>query len=355
MESDRNTPPGIVALMGSGETAYYGGQIFENVARRLGGALRVRVLETPAGFELNSPQVAGRVAEYLRVRLQNYRPQVELVAARARGGPYSPDNPHVLGGLMNASLMFMGPGSPSYTVRQLRGSLAWRMMQARHRLGAALVLASAATVAMGVKALPVYEIYKVGEDLHWKDGLDLLGAYGLRLVVVPHWNNAEGGADVDTSRCFVGRERFEALSGQLDEGITILGLDEHSGLIIDFAAGECEVGGQDSVHVIRGGRGQDYARGERFPLAVLGDYHPLEDPAQGIGAELWSTMAAEQDAQASAGMPEPPVNVLALVDKREIARRERNWAESDALREQIAGMGWKIQDTKDGPVLEAEL
>lgn len=352
MDLNPNMPPGVVALLGSGETGYYGGQIFENVARRLGGSLRVRVLETPAGFELNAVQVAGRVAEYLRVRLQNYAPQVEQVAARARGGHFSPDNPQVLGGLMHANMIFMGPGSPSYTVRQLSGSLAWRMIQARHRLGAALVLASAATVAMGVKALPVYEIYKVGEDPHWKEGLDLLGVYGLHLVVVPHWNNTEGGADVDTSRCFVGRSRFDVLAGQLAEEDVVLGLDEHSGLIIDFAAGWCEVGGQDGVHVIRHGREQQFSRGERFPLTVLGDYHLPDDPSQGVGAELWAQMAAAEQAQATAWRPEPPADVLTLVVKRESARRERNWAESDALREQIAGMGWKINDTKDGPVLE---
>ena len=106
--------------------------------------------------------------------------------------------------LMDSNLIFMGPGSPSYTVRQLQGSLAWDLIRARHRLGAALALASAATVAMGAWAIPVYEIFKVGEDPHWKPGLDLLGDFGLHCVVVPHWNNTEGGQDVDTGRCFIG-------------------------------------------------------------------------------------------------------------------------------------------------------
>lgn len=346
--------PGIVALMGSGETAYHGGQIFENVARRLNGALRVRVLETPAGFELNSALVAGRVAEYLKVRLQNYRPQVEVVAARARNSRFSPDNPEVLSGLTNATMIFLGPGSPSYTARQLCGSLAWQMLLARHRLGAALVMASAATVAMGVKTLPVYEIYKVGEDPHWKNGLDLLGAYGIRAVVVPHWNNNEGGADVDTSRCFIGRARFEALASELDAETTIIGLDEHSGLIIDLAAGVCEVAGQDAVHVIRQGIERSYTRGDQFPIDQLGAFHPLTDPAAGLDAALWAQMLAAHAALESMAAIPAPAEVLALVEKRQAARLERNWAESDALREQIAGLGWKIQDTPQGPVLEAD-
>ena len=86
----------------------------------------------------------------------------------------------------------MGPGSPTYAVRQLADSLAWHRLIARHRVGATLALASAAVIAISALALPVYEIYKAGQDLHWQPGLDLFGAYGLKLVFVPHWNNAEG-------------------------------------------------------------------------------------------------------------------------------------------------------------------
>ena len=111
---------------------------------------RLKVLETPAGFELNSGQVSGRVADFIRVRLQNYRPDVQVVPARKRGTAYSPDLPEVAGGLLSGDLIFMGPGSPSYTVRQLKDSLAWDYLQARHRLGSALVFASAASIAVGM-------------------------------------------------------------------------------------------------------------------------------------------------------------------------------------------------------------
>ena len=33
-------------------------------------------------------------------------------------------------------MIFMGPGSPSYAVRQLEDSLTWEYILARHRLGA---------------------------------------------------------------------------------------------------------------------------------------------------------------------------------------------------------------------------
>ena len=159
--------PGPLLLFGSGETSASGQKAFDWLFRRLDQPPRVSILETPAGFELNSRQVAQRIADFLTGRLQNYAPQVVLVPARRRGTPWSPDEPDVVAPLLQSNVVFLGPGSPSYAVRQLRDSLAWHMVRSRHRLGAALALASAATIAAGAWALPVYEIYKVGEDTHW--------------------------------------------------------------------------------------------------------------------------------------------------------------------------------------------
>ena len=39
---------------------------------------------------------------------------------------------------LKATISSWGPGSPSYTVRQLRDSYAWHALRARHRLGAAI-------------------------------------------------------------------------------------------------------------------------------------------------------------------------------------------------------------------------
>ena len=74
-----------------------------------------------------------------------------------------------------------------------------------------MIFASAAAIAVNRHALPVYEIFKVGEDLHWKLGLDLFGQYGLDLTIVTQWNNREGGEELDTSHGFMGRARFERL------------------------------------------------------------------------------------------------------------------------------------------------
>lgn len=43
--------------------------------------------------------------------------------------------------------------------------------------------------------------------------------------------------------------------------------------------------------------------------------------------------------------------IRVLVDEREEARKSRDWAESDRLRDALAAQGWVVKDTKDGPRL----
>ncbi len=345
-------PPGLVALLGSGETSPSGGHTFEAVVSRLTGPPRVAVLETPAGFELNSAQVAGRVADFLRQRLQNYKPEVVVIPARKRQTDFSPDDPALAQLLLEANLIFLGPGSPTYAARQLHDSRVWHTLVARHHLGAAIVFASAATVAAGTRALPVYEIYKVGEDVHWQAGLDFFRPYGLSLAIVPHWNNAEGGAELDTSRCFMGETRFAELMSLLPSNITVVGIDEHTALLMDLEAAQADVLGRGGVTVIRAGHEQRFAPGESLSLNTLGAFR-LPEPASGIPVTVWEEALAAQSHTENA-RPSPPVDVMALVEDRQVARARRDWAKADALRERIAALGWKVLDTLDGSRLEPQ-
>ncbi len=45
---------------------------------------------------------------------------------------------------------------------------------------------------------------------------------------------------------------------------------------------------------------------------------------------------------------ETPPEVLALLEQRQAARTERDWAESDRIRDALGEMGWEIRDTPDG-------
>ena len=269
--------PGCIALMGSGETTPHGGQVFDRLARGFHPPVQARLLGTPAGFELNSDQVVGRVAHYLATRLQNFQPNVSIIPARRRDGAEGTDSQSAADDVIGADLVFMGPGSPTYTVRHLRATTVWSAILAAQRCGCALALASAATVSVGALALPVYEIFKVGEDPRWTAGLDLFSFYGLSLVIVPHWNNQEGGADLDTSHCFIGADRFKFLEQQLPAEMTVLGLDEHTSVILDLVKGQATVFGRDQIHLRSMGVERTYQRGDVFSLDELGDFRLPED------------------------------------------------------------------------------
>ena len=339
---------GRIAFLGSGETSLAGGRIFETLARLLPSPLRIAILETPAGFELNASLVAGRVGDFLKTRLGNYKPIIDLIPARKKGTAYSPDDLQILEPLMNANMIFMGPGSPSYAARQLKGSLAWDIIRARHRQGATLVFASAATISVGQWVLPVYEIYKVGEDVHVKDGLDLFSDFGINVSFVPHWNNAEGGVDLDTSRCFVGMERFAQWCGMLPPENTTVGLDEHTGIIMDFEAGTCEVSGVSSVSIVRECNPEMYPSGSKFNLSELGEIRIPDPIDSGIPGSTWKMTLEMQ----TSGQENPPDEAFALLEKRKQARVNKDFAASDRLRDEIAALGWRVKDTKEGQELE---
>jgi hypothetical protein len=121
---------------------------------------------------------------------------------------------------------------------------------------------------VGRFTLPVYEIYKVGQELHWVDGMDVLKHFGFNLVVVPHWNNAEGG-NHDTRFCFMGQPRFSQLVSLLPEDVSILGLDEHTACILDFENDEAVIKGIGTVTLQRSGSEMVFDTRERFSLEVL--------------------------------------------------------------------------------------
>lgn len=55
--------------------------------------------------------------------------------------------------------------------------------------------------------------------------------------------------------------------------------------------------------------------------------------------------------------PTPPDDVRRLIDERTEARASRDWARADALRDDLAALGWEVQDGPDGstarPILPA--
>ena len=349
MTSRSEILPGPIALFGSGETSPAAQRIHHEVMSRLSPPVRPVIIETPAGFEPNSEMVARKIADYLQLRLQNFHPQTELVPARKRGTEFSPEDPALAEPIFRSNFIFMGPGSPTYAVRQLQGSYTWQAMLARHRLGAAICFSSAASIAVSKHALPVYEVYKVGEDLHWKEGLDFFSHFGLDLLVTPHWNNNDGGDELDTSHCYLGQERYEKSLALLPELPIILGIEENTGVVIDPVTRLCHVVGVGQVIVRRDGQDTHHPAGSAFSVNMLGKWH-LPEADEGIPEEVW-TRARDAQRAPDEGDVAVPAQVQRLVAERESARTRRDWSTADRLRDEVLARGWQIEDTPDGPNL----
>jgi cyanophycinase-like exopeptidase len=263
---------GTLALLGSGETSAQGRKIHDFLMQRIGTVpVRVAMLETPAGFQPNADGVYRKIGEFMEKSLQNFRPQVEYMQAYRKGSDFDPGSPGVAARLLDAQYIFSGPGSPTYAARNLRSTRSLDCMVQAYRQGATLMLASAAAIAMGSYTMRVYEIFKAGADLGWDDGLHFLSLLGLGIdpIIVTHWNNAEGGAGLDTTHCYVGQERFDRLVEMLPESTPILGIDEHTACILEPESDNFRVMGAGAITIINNGDVAIISAGETFPLELL--------------------------------------------------------------------------------------
>jgi hypothetical protein len=330
------------------------GKAHRAVMSRIPGAVRAVFLDTPAGFELNADEISARAVEYFAQRLQT-----QLKVASFKSAMVATPNAvaRALTKLRKANYIFAGPGSPTYAVRNWRDTVIFDAVTRRLADGAHLVLASAAAVAIGRYALPVYEIYKVGESPHWVPGLDLLGPYGLDLAIIPHWNNAEGGTH-DTRYCFVGEPRLRLLESNLPASATILGIDEYTACILDLGRGQGHVLGAGQVTLRRGGREQTFPADTVFTFDQLKGLQPCETQND-MRTHSPSPQAREGIEQPSPGLsldwslaPDTRGDDLAttqtlielLVAVRAQLRASKQWALADQIRDRLSALGVILED-----------
>jgi len=256
----------ILCIMGSGETAPTMAPVHRELIERVGGeGARAVLIDTPFGFQENADELVAKAQEYFQrsivhpLALASLR-RAEMASEVEREAAYSR--------IHDADYVFSGPGSPSYTLREWRGTEIPRLLAEKLEQGGCVTLASAAAITLGVVSLPVYEIYKVGEPVHWLEGLDLLGAAGIRAAVITHWDNAEGGTH-DTRFCYMGESRLRQLEALLPEGAAILGVDEHTALILDLVAERVEVRGRGRAVVRREGSETTLPTGTEISLMEL--------------------------------------------------------------------------------------
>jgi cyanophycinase-like exopeptidase len=167
--------PGTLTLIGSGEMSRSMGKVHRAILSRLSEPARAVFVDTPAGFELNADDISTKAVEYFAQRLDL---KLNVVSFKSAATATQAGIEAVLNKLATANYVFAGPGSPTYVINNWRDSVIWEAIARRFAKGAHLVLASAAAIAVGRCALPVYEIFKAGHPPHWVRGLDLLGPYG---------------------------------------------------------------------------------------------------------------------------------------------------------------------------------
>jgi peptidase E len=362
--------------MGSGELTATMVEVHKELLAGLTDSPQAVFLDTPAGFQLNVDQLSARAVEFFQKHVQQYM-AVASFKSKEASSPFEAEQ--TLHQLRHADFILIGPGSPTYAVRQWQNTSIPEVLTKRVEVGGCLVAASAAALTVGRFTLPVYEIYKVGEELHWVEGINILKHFGLNLVVVPHWNNAEGGTH-DTRFCFMGESRFRKLESLLPEDVSIFGLDEHTACLIDLEREQAVVKGLGSV-TMRGRGGElVFHKGERFPLDVLrgkdsgtawekaaSESVSLEDSPGRREDSFWHRIHEIQDAfrrGLETHQPKETTNALLELDrtvwqaKQDLENEEFISQARELLRDLIVLLGMKLEsspkDTADclAPLVE---
>jgi hypothetical protein len=285
--------PRLLVIMGSGETAPtmkgVHRAVFDRIAAVTGGKVDAVLIDTPFGFQENAQTLAAKTAEYF-MDTAGRHVDIAGLGRTDTGDIVAVET--AIARIRAADWVFAGPGSPTFALEQWRGTVLPDTLADKLRpggQGGAVVFSSAAALTLGRVTIPVYEIYKAGRDPFWVDGLDLLTPLGLPVAVIPHYDNRDGG-NHDTSKCFLGERRLRIMEAELDADTFVLGIDEHTGVIIDLDAETAEVMGRGGVTLRRDGASVRIEAGATVALEVLrsgGSEHVVAivaDAPGGVGA-----------------------------------------------------------------------
>lgn len=299
--------PRILTIMGSGETTPTMVRAHRAVFERLGREpVAAVLLDTPYGFQENAADISNRAVEYFRDSVGHPITVASLLSADV--DPLVRES--AIGRIRAASLVFTGPGSPSYALRQWSPTEVPLLIADKLMRGGAVTMASAAALTLGRFTIPVYEIYKVGEDPRWLPGLDLLSPLGLPVAVIPHYDNAEGG-NHDTRFCYLGERRLRVLEAMLPPEAFVLGVDGHTALTLDLASGEGEVLGLGGVTVRKDGRSVVFPAGSKVTIKEL-----VLAAVEGTSASRMANDRSAGDASSADGTPIPAAQEVARSDSR---------------------------------------
>ena len=307
-----STSPRILTIMGSGETAPTMMKHHRELIARFPGTPKAVVLDTPYGFQENASELASKAVEYFRKSVGH---PIEIAGLTRLHGQDTLTVEQGLARVRQADYVFAGPGSPTYALRQWAGTSVPDIVRGKMRTGGAVTFASAAALTLGRYTVPVYEIYKVGNDPYWLEGLDVLGEIGLNVAVIPHYDNAEGGHH-DTRFCYLGEHRLAMLEEQLPADAHVIGVDEHTGVILDLDSNTATVIGNSTITVRIKGRSTIHNSGDVISIDAL------RDPATG------ATNIPIQVTTPNTLQAEPEKDSTSLANDTQIAERSFNEAMS---------------------------
>jgi len=263
------SPPRLLVIMGSGETAPTMVKVHRRVVQTLGSDRPGIFLDTPFGFQTNADELCQRAVRYFA---ESVGASLEVAGVRTTEDLQGDAGAAAIARIGAAPWVFSGPGSPTYALSVWQGSLLPGVIAEKLALGGAVTFSSAAALTLGAFTVPVYEIYKVGEPPAWRQGLDLLGRVDPRLQValIPHFDNAEGGTH-DTRFCYLGEARLARMERDLPEAAFVLGVDEHTAVVWDLDSDRLEVEGLGVLTVRVQGRAQSVPAGEALTTKELLD------------------------------------------------------------------------------------
>ena len=255
----------VLAIMGSGETAPTMIKPHRSLFDRLGPPpVPAVLLDTPYGFQNNADDISAKAVDYFSASVGR---TVEVARLRRRS-----DDPvaraSALAKVATARWVFAGPGSPTFALREWRDTEIPELLAEKLGHDGCVIFASAAALTLGRWTVPVYEIYKVGADPEWLDGLGLVDFLGPEVAVIPHYDNAEGGHH-DTRFCYLGEARLALLEGQMGPDGWVLGVDEHTACVFDLDAGTASVVGNGVVTVRREGKSTTIESGRVLAIDEL--------------------------------------------------------------------------------------
>jgi len=254
---------GRITLVGAGELMAAMSSLHRAALQRLNEPPRPVFLDTTAGFETNVDAIVEKAVEYYAHHLQT---ELRVASYRHRERTPPTQVAAAVAEIRASNFIFAGPGSPTYAIRHWRGSPVWEAVVQRFEEGSDLLFASAASIALGSHSLPVYEIYKAGEDPFWVEGLNLFSRFGLNLAIVPHFDDASGGENYDSRFCYMGAQRFDILQSCLPPEVTILGIDAYTAVCFDPATATASVSGQGGITLLGEGGKRTFGAGSEVPF-----------------------------------------------------------------------------------------